>query len=776
VSSAVAISPDDLPAWMRPRRRLPDLGMLLALVLAASIALPLLARNSVPPYSAVKLHALRAAETANLMRRGVFYPRWASGFHLTYGAPVLNYLPPLPHTLAALHQIITDAAPTQSVKVVMLIAWAAAAIGMYAFARGRFGVRGGVLAAFSYLMSAPLAFTLPYQLGELPYMLALGLLPCAAAALDLLWRTGDRRAFALALVLCVAFVLCDSRLTLFGGIVLGFVALSGRIYAPAELRLKRALCLVALVISVALLSAFYWLPALFERDAVRWLSAAAPSYAEPIPLSESLLSAPRYDLSAQNPPVQRGVGIGVVALACLALLRAGQQRWHVGIFVALAAALIAISTPAFGRLWQSPESFMPILPYHAVLTATFPLAAAAGGAGLSRARGMRAAVALGALALVPFLPMAAAFFPPSWAEHNADTPFAALEGELSGYHAASLREGALLPATVSELPRPLPNLAENLRSGRPVDRVNRTTLSGGGQVSPLAEDGLTWRYVVNTQESNRVEFFFHNGRGWRAQLQDKPLPISSSLSGFLQVTLPAINAELTLSVSETPLGNAAWLLTSAGVVIALLVLQRLPKATPTQSVSALRLSRAERLVLIGLMLMVQVAALIVRAQPDLILPRSARGSVLDEMTPLPRFSQAGIDLLGYHLPHQTVRRGEKLTLTLYWRAARPLVEHNQSELRLISVETGEIVARGSNRHIGGVPTIAWQLNGYIRDDLRLSVPSDLPAGSYLLKVALGACNLPFPLPCQALRALDAYDAQGRPERDGIVIPQVIRVQ
>jgi hypothetical protein len=775
VSSAVAINPDDLPAWMHPRRRLPDLGMLLALALAASIALPLLARNSVPPYSAVRLHALRAAETANLMRRGVFYPRWASGFHLTYGAPVLNYLPPLPHTLAALHQVITDSAPMQSVKVVMLIAWAAAAIGMYSFGRGRFGVRGGVLAAFSYLMSVPLAFTLPYQLGALPYMLALGLLPCAATALDLLWRTGDRRAFVLALVLCLAFVLCDSRLTLFGGIVLGFVALSGRIYAPAEARLRRALYFVALVMLVALLSAFYWLPALFEQGAVRWLSAAAPPYAEPIPLTESLFSAPRYDLSAQNPPVQRGVGIGVVALACLSLLRAGRQRWHVGIFAALGAALIGISTPAFGRLWQAQESFMPILPYHAVLAATFCLAAA-GGAGLDEMRGTRAAIALGTLALVPFLPMAGAFFPPSWAEYNADTPFAALEGELSGYHAASLREGVLLPATVNELPRPLPGLAENLRSGRPIDRVNRATLSGGGQISPLEEGGLTWRYIVNTQESNRVEFFFHNGLGWRAQLQDKPLPLSSSPSGFLQVTLPAINAELTLGVSETPLGELAWLLTSAGALIAPLIAQRLPRAALGRSDFGLRLSRAEQLVLVGVVLMMQVGALIVRAQPDLILPRSARGNVLGEMTPLPRFSQSGIDLLGYYLTHQTVRRGEKLTLTLYWRAARPLVEHNQSELRLISVETGEIVARGSNRHIGGVPTIAWQLTGYIRDDLRLSVPFDLPAGSYLLKVALGACNLPFPLPCQALRALDAYDPQGRPERDGIVIPQIVRIE
>jgi hypothetical protein len=115
-------------------------------------------------------------------------------------------------------------------------------------------------------------------------------------------------------------------------------------------------------------------------------------------------------------------------------------------------------------------------------------------------------------------------------------------------------------------------------------------------------------------------------------------------------------------------------------------------------------------------------------------------------------------------------------VTLYWQAARPLVENNQSEVRLINVETGEVVARKSNRHIGGVPTLTWQLSGYIRDDLRLVIPPSLPQGSYLLKVALGVCNLPSPLPCEALRAVDAYDGQGRPERDGIIIPQIIRVE
>jgi hypothetical protein len=776
VTVSAAISPDDLPAWMRPRRRLPDLAVLLALALVGIIALPLLVRKGVPPYSALPLHALRATETASLLREGVFYPRWASGFHFTYGAPVLNYLPPLPHMLAALHQIATEATPTQSAKIVMLMGWIAAALGMYAFGRGRFGVRGGIIAAFSYVMSAPLAFTLPYQLGEVPYVLALGLLPCAAAALDELWRKGDRRTFGLALAVCVAFVLCDARLTLFGGVVLGFVALSGRVYAPREVRLRRAFLFVALIILTAILTAFYWLPALLEREAVHWLSASAPPHALPIPLTESLFSVPYYDLSAQNPPVLRGVGLGVVIAACLALWRSKQHRQHVGVFFGLGIALIAISTPAFERLWQAQDSFLPILPYHAVLAATFCLAVAAGGIDMSESQGIRAALQTGALALVPFVPMIGAFFPPAWVERETDTPFAAFEGELLGYHAASLREGVLLPASVSDLSRPLPNLVDNLRLGRPIERVNRATLSGGGQISPLAEGGLTWRYVVNTLESNAVEFFFHNGLWWRAQLQNEPLPLETSPNGFLQVKLPPINAELVLSIEETPVSTWSWALTGLGALSAIALIRRLPKVQSGASGAMPQLKRAEQIALIGVMALVTGAALIVRWQPDLLLPRSGRGNVLGEMTPLPRFSQAGIDLLGYHLPHQTVQRGAALSVTLYWQAARPLVENNQSEVRLINVETGEVVARKSNRHIGGVPTLTWQLSGYIRDDLRLVIPPSLPQGSYLLKVALGVCNLPSPLPCEALRAVDAYDGQGRPERDGIIIPQIIRVE
>ncbi|MDW8299288.1 MAG: hypothetical protein RML95_08105 [Anaerolineae bacterium] len=772
-----AITPDDLPAWMRPRQRLPDLGILLALSVAITVALPLLARSSIPPYSALPSHALRAAETARLLREGVLYPRWASGFHFTYGSPVLNYLPPLPHMLAALHQIVTEATPTQSVKAVTVVAWIAAAVGMYAFGRSRFGVRGGVLAALCYLMSAPIAFSLPYQLGEVPYLLALGLLPCAAAALDALWRAGDRRAFASALVFCVAFYLCDPRLAFLGGTVLGAVALSGRLYAPAQARSQRWLLFAALFVLTFLLTAFYWLPTLLERDAVRWLSTGMSSFAAPIPLTESLLSVPYYDLSAQNPPVLRGVGLGVVITACLALFLSGQQRVQVGIFIGLGLAFVLLSSPIFERLWRTQQAFfLPILPYHAVLMATFSLAAAAGGAGLIKAQGLRGAAQLGALALVPFVPMQAAFFPPTWIEYDVNMSSAAFEGELSGYHAASLREGVLLPSTAGEPPRPLPNLIDKLRLGQPVDRVNRATLSGGGQISPLAESGLTWRYIVNTLEDNLVEFFFQSAPNWRAQLRDKKLPLSVSPNGFVQVPLPATNAELVLSLEETLVSKSAWALTAAGAVVAFIILQRLPKTQLGTSSTTSPLRRTEQVVLISAVLLAQSAALLIRWQPDLILPRSERGTVLGEMTPLPRFSQAGIDLLGYHLPRQTVQRGEVLALTLYWRAARPLLEHNQSEIRLINVETGEIVARHSNRHIGGIPTIAWQLSGYVRDELQLIVPFDLPAGNYLLKVALGVCNQPLPLPCEFLSAVDAYDAQGRAERNGITIPQVIRVE
>lgn len=779
----LAISPDDLPLWMRPRRRLPDFGALMALAFVSLIAVPLIFRSGVPPHSAAPLHALRAAESAQLMRQGILYARWASGFHFTYGAPVLNYLPPLPHTLAALHQLITDAVPTDSVKVVIIAAWTAAALGMYVFGRGRFGVRGGVLAAITYLFSAPLAFSLPYQLGEVPYLLALGLLPCAAAALDALWRTPNRRAFVLALFFCAAFALCDARLTLFGGVVLCFVALSGRHSAPAESRRQAARMVMLLPLLLVAITAFYWLPALAERDAVRWLSAAPPPDAAPLSLIESLLSLPYHDLSAQNPPLFRGVGIGVLLMACIGLITAVRQRQaaQVGVFAALAAALLSLATPAFAPLWQAERAFLPILPYHALLAATFCLATSAGGAGLSAVQGWRAALRLGVLALLPILTMLGAFFPPLWAESNTNTPFASLEGELSGYHAASLRDGVLLPATVTDLPRPLPNLIENLQVGRPVDRVNRATLGGRGQISPLDEGGLTWRYVVNTLESSLIEFFVHSGLGWHARLQNEPLPLGVSPNGFMQVALPATNAELTFTMGGTPARDWAWVVTALGLVSALTVLWWLPKAEMakaeiTKAPHTAHLTRLEQGILLAVLLLAQSAAFIVRAEPWLILPRSGRGEVLGEMTPLPRFSQAGIDLIGYHLPRHVLRRGERLDLTLYWQAARPLLENDQSEMRLIDVQTGEIVASGANRHIGGVPTLFWRLSGYLRDDLSLTVPSDVPAGSYLLKVVLGACTAPLPLPCDSLRAVDAYNALGRLERGGIVIPHIIRLE
>jgi hypothetical protein len=779
----LAISPDDLPMWMRPRRRLPDFGALIVLAFVSLIAVPLIFRSGVPPHSAAPLHALRAAESAQLMRQGILYARWASGFHFTYGAPVLNYLPPLPHTLAALHQIITDATPTDSVKLVIVAAWLSAGLGMYVFGRGRFGVRGGVLAALTYLFSAPLAFSVPYQLGEVPYLLALGLLPCAAAALDALWRAPNRRAFALALFFCAAFALCDARLTLFGGVVLCFVALSGRHFAPPESRRQAARLVALLPPLLVALTAFYWLPALAERDAVRWLSAAPPPYAAPLPLTESLFSAPYYDLSAQNPPLFRGVGIGSLLMACLGLMLAArqQQAGQVGVFAALAAALLGLATPAFAPLWQAERAFLPILPYHALLAATFCLAVTGGGAGVAAPVGRRAPFQLGALALLLILPMLGAFFPPLWAESNTNAPFASLAGELSGYHAASLRDGVLLPASVSELPRPLPNLIENLQAGRPVDRVNRATLGGRGQISPLDEGGLTWRYIVNTLENSLIEFFVHSGLGWRARLQNEPLPLGISPNGFMQVALPATNAELTFTMGGTPARDWAWAVTAVGLFSALSILWWLPtadltKAEITKVPHAAYLTRGERAALLAVLLLMQGAAFVVRAQPELILPRSGRGQVLGEMTPLPRFSQAGIDLIGYHLPRERLQRGERLDLTLYWQAARPLLENDQSELRLIDVQTGEIVASSANRHIGGVPTLFWRLSGYLRDDLSLTVPLNVPPGSYLLKVILGACTAPLPLPCDSLRAVDAYNALGRLERGGIVIPHIIRLE
>ncbi|MCC7207531.1 MAG: hypothetical protein IT323_09500, partial [Anaerolineae bacterium] len=125
------IRPEDLPAWMRPRQRTVDHGLLIVLGLCLFLAAPLLARPGLPRNTDLELVEWRSSQVAALVRAGVLFSRWSPDWTYGYGSPLMNYLAPLPHYVAGFHQAVTEAPPADSVKLLVIGAFFLAGTGMY---------------------------------------------------------------------------------------------------------------------------------------------------------------------------------------------------------------------------------------------------------------------------------------------------------------------------------------------------------------------------------------------------------------------------------------------------------------------------------------------------------------------------------------------------------------------------------------------------------------------------------------------------------------------
>lgn len=766
-STVRPVSIDDLPVWMRPRQRRPQWSAVVVVGFALLLCVPLVARSGLPTYNSAILTELRGAAMAKLIREGTLYSRFGPDFSFQYGSAIFNYLPPLSHWLLGLHQSITEATSESSLKLWLIVACCVAGVGMYVFGRGRFGERGGILSAALYLFSTPLAYQTLYIEMDMSLLLGLAFLPWAAAALDQLKRGESRSDFVLAVIALAGLFLSETRLAFFGSAALITICVGSRQAVPR---------LFAAWLAALLMTAFFWVPAAAERNDFRWFSGAPEPISGSISLREMFSQTPPHDFSRQNADAVRSIGFLVPTCAMLGVFGlTPKKRGNSFGLLLLGAGLVLIATPLFGGLFPPAQSFLPLTPYHAVLAAFFCFAGIGGGAVIwlerLNLRGLWPHVGWLSLVWLPSLLNLPIFFPPLWTSRVSLG--SALEGELGGLHFATLREGVLQPISLDSLITPLPNLSELLAQER-FDWLDRLSISGGSQVSLLEQTGTQWRYVVNSFRTERPRFYLAGFLGWHADLGGRALIVENTRSGFFVVNLTASNAELTLRFGETTNRTLGWIISIAGVLLSVWAFRQLSseplpaEVLPTRTVKFPMLIAAS----VGCLLI----ATSVRVFPQVVLLQSPRGVVPMPISALPRFTQAGIDLIGYQLSDVSVETGNQVTVQLVWQAARPVIEAYQSELHLIDLRDGSLVARVANRHPGRIPTLDWLPSRYIQDTLHLRIPTDLREDIYALRVVLGVCRQPTPLPCNDIQPVEAYDPFGKAESGGILIPEPLTIQ
>jgi hypothetical protein len=95
-----------------------------------------------------------------------------------------------------------------------------------------------------------------------------------------------------------------------------------------------------------------------------------------------------------------------------------------------------------------------------------------------------------------------------------------------------------------------------------------------------------------------------------------------------------------------------------------------------------------------------------------------------------------LSLWGYSLSAETVRPGENLSVTLFWRSLRSIGEDYVVSLQLMAPD-GRLVAQADGPPAQGrYPTSIWEEQETVVDQRQLRIPVEVPQGEYQLAVVV----------------------------------------
>ncbi len=772
-----------------------DPGLLVALLLATLAAWPLLTRSSLPTFTDAEMHAYRTYEIISAWQSGVSYIRWAPDLFYAFGYPVFNYYAPLSYYLGAAYGAIFGGAFAPAVAGVKFVLVASAylgAVGMYLFVRDRWGGLAGVVSAAAFTFAPYMIYIDPHARGDSPETLAIALAPLVLWSFARLRRTASPGDVVIAALLLASLIVSHNLMALiFFGLLLVWLLwdvffgqmffgawVQGSEPSTSALRRQALRGLAGAVALALLLSAFMWLPAVLERDAVQFRNVAGGTFFDFrrhfIGVAELFAPAQPFDLGATQMRFNYSLGLAQWILAALGLLtifRPRLRRLSVLFFSFAALALVYLMLPASIAVWEavSPMAYFQF-PYRflgpaAVVTGVLA-GAALGWADLFKWKHARLTAAALAVAgcLVAAMPL---LRPPAWPDFGPADAQRILDTELNGRGIGTTSANDFLPIGALIVPPPQMSLIDSYATGT-VDKVNHATLPEGTTVS-VVEHGPQHDVFAVTGGSEFVlrlyTFYFP---GWTAYVDGQRTDITlSEPEGWITLTVPPGAHTVRVQLEETAPRWLGWGLTTLSLaVLAGLVIWRLRLVITPPAHDRLPL-RPATLVLAAVVLgglgLREVAAGLdwwqVQSFGHEVLVAQRR-----RFAPL----QNNVALLGYDLPQTSAEPGQIVPVTLYWKALAPVPVNLRVFVHFIGPD-GQLWGQSDKWNPADFPTGRWPLDKYVRDEHAAQLRPDAPPGRY--QVIAGLWD-----PATGER-MQLLDDNGNPiGQDGVLLTDVFEVQ
>lgn len=198
--------------------------------------------------------AIRLTAFHQELRSGQIPVRWLSRLNHGYGYPVINFLYPLPFYLAEPFYILTKN-PTLAIKFIMILSVFSAIIGQWVLLK-KLGNITAMTGALIYIYAPYFAYNI-YQRGSIGEILAMSLVPW------LFWALVKNK-FSIASLLLAALILAHNIVAaLFLPVILIYI-----IYKIYKNYNNYQSAILFLILALGL-SAFFWLPAIYEYRFIR---------------------------------------------------------------------------------------------------------------------------------------------------------------------------------------------------------------------------------------------------------------------------------------------------------------------------------------------------------------------------------------------------------------------------------------------------------------------------------------------------------------------------
>jgi hypothetical protein len=729
-----------------------DWGLLLALALGLFAALPFLTRTSLPHHTDAELHIYRAAELGHVIREGVPYPRWAPDFYFGYGYPIFNYYAPLTYHLSNLFDLASPNVDiVEGVKGVFVLGLVLASVGTYLLGRRLFEPAAGLLGAATFTFSPYILFIDPHARGDLAEHFAICLLPLTFHFFHQLLVTPQRSTFLASILSLAALVLSHNLIGLVASTLLSAYWVWRVLFG---IRRHAALwALLAFVLAAAIL-AFFWLPVLLERDAIK-LEVIGPGHFDFrqhfVSLGELLAPSRLIDWGAVGPRYRHNLGVPqwVLALAAPIVLARSMKRSHrstvtasLSFFFVTALALIFLLLSLSAGVWERVPA-MPYLqfPWRLLGPTNLMLAmCAASGVSLLPQKPWRWSAIAWALAATTLMALPLLHPAPWAADFGGTAPADIIAWERRSQALGTTSTGDFLPVTVEMVPPPMETLLQSYTAPGPIDKVNRAAVPEDAEVTIIDHGPYHDSLHVTTPRAFRLRLYTFFFPGWRAYLDGTNVDIEVARpEGFVTVQVPRGEHNVLIRFEDTLPRQIGWIVSGIALVVLITLgiiypnlqdIERPPERPKLHPLALLWLGG-------GLL----VTVLFKSVAPSVITPdvrlhyASPPGRAVPAQHELRTSFEGKIELLGYDLDQSEVRPGGRVSVVLYWHALTELERNYQSFVHLARPLN---VAWAQEDHLnpGGLPTTRWPLDKYVWDEYNIHIPPQTPPGEYQVNVGL----------------------------------------